>query len=324
MVNNVWFCFFLRRLRQRLLPLMLLLSAWLSVLVSGLAWPTLAQAEVRIFATVPEWGALAKAIGGDQVTVYTATRATQDPHRIDAKPSLMAAVRRADFVVSVGAGLESAWLPLLLRDSGNGDLQPGGVAHWQAAAHTNRLQVPTVIDRSQGDVHAEGNPHLHLHPHNVVLAGDSLSEQLAARDADNAAHYRANWKAFKSRWLQAMTRWQAQGAALRGVRVVSHHASFSYLANWLGLVEVGMLEPKPGIEPTRRHLQSLLAQQQAAPVQLVLYTPYQPATASQWFAENSRAKALLLPYTVGGSPQAVDLFSLFDDTLTRLNTALHP
>lgn len=277
-----------------------------------------AHAELRVFATVPEWAALAREIGGDKLKVYSATTAFQDPHRIEAKPSLLAQARQANLVIAAGADLEVGWLPLVLRDSGNAAIQPGRPGYFEAAAFVNRLDVPTVVDRAHGDVHAAGNPHTHLDPRNVQKVGEALATRLAEIDPPNAAAYQANLKAFSSKWQAAITRWEKEADPLKGVGVLVHHASFTYLTRWLGIKEVGMLEPKPGIEPSSGHLTGLLAQQQAAPARMVLRTAYNQDGPSQWIASKTGIPAVLLPYTVGGTPEAKDLFGLFDDSLQRL------
>lgn len=277
-----------------------------------------ARADLNVFATVPEWAALVKEIGGDKVKVYTATTAFQDPHRIEAKPSLLAQARWAQLVVAVGAELEAAWLPLVLRDSGNAGIQSGRPGYFDAANFVTRLEVPTVLDRAHGDVHAGGNPHIHLDPRNVLKIGQVLMTRMTELDTANAAAYQSGYKVFAEKWQVAMARWEKEGQSLKGVPVLVHHSSFSYLANWLGLKVVGTLEPKPGIEPTSGHLTALLNQQQASPARMVLRTPYNQDGPSQWLSGKTGVPAVVLPYTIGGTPEANDLFSLFDDTLGRL------
>lgn len=289
------------------------------LIVLGLALLALPlRAELSVFATVPEWGALVKEIGGDKVKLYTATTALQDPHRIEAKPSLLAQARRAQLVVAVGAELEAAWLPLVLRDSGNAGIQSGRPGYFEAASFVTRLDIPVVLDRAHGDVHAGGNPHIHLDPRNVLKVGQALATRMAELDVSNATAYQSGYKAFAEKWQVAMLRWEKEGAALKSVPVLVHHSSFSYLAQWLGLKVVGSLEPKPGIEPTSGHLTALLNQQQAGPARMVLRAAYNQDTPSHWISGKAGIPAVLLPYTVGGTPEATDLFSLFDDTLNRL------
>ncbi|MFZ2266057.1 MAG: zinc ABC transporter substrate-binding protein [Azonexus sp.] len=281
-----------------------------------------ARADLRVFATVPEWAALAREIGGDKVQVYAATNAFQDPHRIEAKPSLLAQARQANLVIAAGADLEIGWLPLVLRDSGNATIQPGRPGYFEAAGLVSRLEVPAVIDRAHGDVHAAGNPHVHLDPRNVLKVGEALAVRMAELDAGNAARYQTGFKSFAGKWQTAMTRWEKEAAPLRGVPVLVHHSSFVYLASWLGLKEVGTLEPKPGVEPSSGHLSGLLAHQQTNPARMVLRTAYNQDGPSLWISGKAGIPAVLLPYTVGGTPEAKDLFGLFDDTLQRLLKAV--
>lgn len=277
-----------------------------------------AQADLRVFATVPEWGALAREIGGDKVTVYIATHALQDPHRIEAKPSLLAQARRADLVVATGADLEVGWLPLVQRDSGNAGIQIGKPGYFEAAMQVNRLDVPTVLDRAHGDVHAAGNPHVHLDPRNVLKVGEALSKRMAELDSANAAAYQRGYKAFAERWQAAIARWEKEAVPLKGIGVLVHHHAFVYLTHWLGLKELGALEPKPGIEPSSGNLGGLLSRQQVTPAKMVLRAAYNPDGPSQWIAGKTGMPAVMLPYTVGGTAEAKDLTGLFDDTVQRL------
>jgi zinc/manganese transport system substrate-binding protein len=277
-----------------------------------------AWAALNVFATVPEWGALAREIGGDKVTVFTATTALQDPHRIEARPSLLAQARRAQLVVATGADLEVGWLPLVIRDSGNANVQPGRPGYFEAARFVSLLDVPAVLDRTQGDVHAAGNPHIQLDPRNLLRVGEALALRLGELDPPNALAYQAAYQAFAGKFQAAIARWEKEAAPLRGLPVLAHHDSFVYLAHWLGFTVVGKLEPKPGIEPTSGQLSGLLARQQSAPARMVLRTAYQSDGPSLWIAGKTGIPALMLPFTVGGSPAAGDLFGLFDDTVQRM------
>lgn len=292
----------------------------LSFLLFLMAVP--AWAAVNVFATVPEWAALAREIGGDRVKVYAATHALQDPHRIEARPSLLAQARAAQLVVATGADLEVGWLPVVLRDSGNAAIQPGQPGYFEAARFVTMLDVPATVDRAHGDVHPAGNPHLQLDPRNILKVAEALTVRLAEIDSANAAAYRANGKAFADRWLAAMARWEKQAAPLKGVPVLVHHRSFAYLFAWLGIKEVGTLEPKPGVEPSSGQLAGLLARQSGQPATMVLRAAYQDEGPSLWIAGRAKIPAVMLPFTVGGSPAAQDLFGLFDDTLSRLLKAL--
>jgi zinc/manganese transport system substrate-binding protein len=280
-----------------------------------------AQATLRVLACEPEWGALVQELGGSLVEVSVATGALQDPHQIQAKPSLIARTRNADLVVCTGAELEIGWLPILLQQSGNARLQPGQPGNFAAADVVRKLDVPARVDRSQGDVHAAGNPHIQTDPRNIALVATALAARLQQIDPSHAAEYAQRQVAFAQRWQQAMARWTAQAAPLRGVAVVSQHKAYPYLYDWLGLKEVAVLEPKPGVEPTASHLQGVLASLQATPARMVLYSAYQDPRPAEWLSKNAGIPAVKLPFTVGGTEQAKDLFGLFDDTVARLVAA---
>jgi zinc/manganese transport system substrate-binding protein len=280
-----------------------------------------AQAALNVFACEPEWGALAQELGGNLVDVTLATNAMQDPHQIQAKPSLIARARKADLVVCTGAELEIGWLPVLLQQSGNSRVQPGQPGNFAAADHVRKLDVPVQLDRSQGDVHAAGNPHIQTDPRNIALVAAALTARLQVVDPTHGADYAARGADFTQRWQKAVTRWTAQAAPLRGASVVSQHKAFVYLYDWLGLKEVAVLEPKPGVEPTASHLQAVLASLKAAPARMVLYAAYQDPRPSEWLSRNAGIAAVKIPFTVGGTDAAKDLFGLFDDTVSSLLTA---
>jgi zinc/manganese transport system substrate-binding protein len=280
-----------------------------------------AHAALNVFACEPEWGALAKELGGDLVNVSVATNAMQDPHQIQAKPSLIARARGADLVVCTGAELEVGWLPVLLQQSGNGKVQPGQPGNFAAADFVQKLEVPTRLDRAEGDVHAAGNPHIQTDPRNIGKVAAALGARLQQIDGAHASDYAKRQADFAQRWQQAVARWTAQAAPLKGAPVVSQHKGYVYLYDWLGLKEVAILEPKPGIEPTASHLQQVLATLKATPARMIIYSAYQDPRAAEWLSTNAGIPAVKVPFTVGGSDRAKDLFGLFDDTVARLLAA---
>jgi zinc/manganese transport system substrate-binding protein len=290
------------------------------LLLLGAALP--AQAALKVLATTPEWGALVSEIGGEKVDVYTATTAFQDPHRIEARPSLIARARSADLLVAVGAQLEIGWLPVLLRESGNSRIQPGTPGYFEATAQLRLLEIPVSVDRALGDIHPLGNPHAHLDPHNIARVAGSLRERLAAIDAANAGYYQARTTAFLARWNEAIRRWETRASPLRGQTVVVLHRDQVYLCHWLGLVELAAIEPKPGIPPSAGHLAELVAKLAPAPPRAILRSAYSSAKAADWLGTRLSVPVVVLPYTVGGTPGAKDLFSLYDDTLNRLTGAI--
>ena len=280
-----------------------------------------AHAALRVFACEPEWGALAQELGGSLVEVSVATSALQDPHQIQAKPSLIARARNADLVVCTGAELEIGWLPVLLQQSGNAKVQNGQPGNFAAADFVRKLDLPAQLDRAQGDVHAAGNPHIQTDPRNIALVAVALGARLQQVDAAHAAQYAKSQADFTQRWQQAITRWSAQAAPLKGAPVASQHKAFVYLYDWLGMKEVAVLEPKPGVEPTASHLQEVLATLKGAPARMVLYSAYQDARPSEWLSKNAGIPVVKIPFTVGGTEGAKDLFGLFDDTVARLLAA---
>jgi zinc/manganese transport system substrate-binding protein len=282
------------------------------------AWAGPACAALSVFATVPEWGALAEELGGDKVKIYTATNALQDPHHVEAKPSLIARARGADLVVATGAELEVGWLPLVLQQAGNPKVAPGKPGYFEAAAFVTLLDKPTRLDRAEGDIHAAGDPHIQTDPRNIARVAAALSARLAELDPENAAWYQSRYKAFSERWNAAIANWEKQAAPLKGSPIVVQHKAFTYLIAWIGLKEVATLEPKPGVEPTTTHLSEVLATLQRTPAKMVLRAAYQSDRASQWIAERTKIAAVTLPFTVGGDDGARDLYGLFDDTIGRL------
>jgi zinc/manganese transport system substrate-binding protein len=288
----------------------------IAMLLALLALP--AQAALRILACEPEWGALALELGGNLVDVSVATSALQDPHQIQAKPSLIARARNADLVVCTGAELEIGWLPVLLQQSGNARVQPGQPGYFMAADFVRKLEVPAQLDRAQGDVHAAGNPHIQTDPRNIAAVATALGQRLQQLDAAHAGQYAAAQADFSQRWQQAIARWTAQAAPLRGTSVVSQHKAFAYLYDWLGLKEVAVLEPKPGIEPSVSHLQSVLATLKGSAPRCTLYAAYQDPRPAEWLSANAGVPAVRIAFTVGGNQAAKDLFGLFDDTIERL------
>jgi zinc/manganese transport system substrate-binding protein len=289
-------------------------AAMLLLMPAAAAW-----AALNVFATVPEWGALAEELGGDKVKVYTATNALQDPHHVEAKPSLIARARNADLVVATGAELEIGWLPLVTQQAGNPKIQPGKPGYFEAAPLVPMLEKPTRLDRADGDVHPGGNPHIQTDPRNILRVAGPLAARLAELDPANAAYYQARGKAFAGRFGAAIANWEKQAASLKGVPIVVQHKAFTYLIAWLGMNEIAALEPKPGVEPTTSWLSEVLALLQRQPAKMVIRASYQSDRASQWIAERAQINAVALPFTVGGDDDAKDLYGLFDDTIARLS-----
>ena len=283
---------------------------------------SLAHADLKIFATVPEWGALAQTLGGDHVKVYTATTGLQDPHRIQARPSLIANARSSNLVVATGAGLEDGWLPVVQRESNNPTILTGKPGYFEATAYVRMLDVPAVVDRTMGDVHAAGNPHIQTDPRNVLLVGRALSARLELLDPENAAYYRSRREQFQKDWQANLVRWQKEGAPLRGVKVWAQHDGYPYMNAWLGLNQVGVLEPRPGVEPSSRQLADIVQRQQTLQARMVIASAYMNDAPARWLSEKAGIPEVVLPFTVGGNERVKSLTELYDDTLNRLLVAL--
>ena len=298
----------------------IVVAFWLSAI--SLCASLSAHAGLNLFVTVPEWAALAQEIGGDRLKVFVATNALQDPHHVEAKPSLITRARNADLVIATGAELEVGWLPLVLRESGNSRVMPGQPGYFEAAQQVRMLEIPQRLDRADGDVHAGGNPHIQTGARNFLPVGSALAQRFAELDPANAAAYQAGYKAFADKWQVALMRWEKQAAPLRGMPVAVQHKAFVYLTDWLGLKEIATLEPKPGVDPSAAYLSKLAGQFATQPPKMVLRAVYNAPRAADWISEKSGVPVVILPFTVGGSERAKDLFGLFDDSIERLLKAL--
>ena len=288
------------------------------LLAATLSWTV---EPVPVCATVPDLGDLVRAVGGDEVAVTVFARGGDDPHFVEPRPSFAKALARAELVVSVGLELEIGWLPILLTQSGNAKVQGGRPGNFEAAQYVSRLEIPKVLDRALGDIHPGGNPHIQTDPRNIAKVAEALIARLAQIDAPGAESYRSRGKAFLERWQAAIVRWEQQAAPLRGLPVVVHHKAWTYLEAWLGLREVATLEPQPGVPPSPSHLAELVEGMRREPAKFIVYSAYNDPKAAGFLSQRTGVPAVLLPFTVGGTESARDLFSLFDDTLSRLLSA---
>jgi len=272
---------------------------------------------LQVFACEPEWGSLLHELGGDAVQVDVGTSALQDVHVIEAKPSLIAKVRRADLVVCSGADLEVGWLPQLIRQAGNPKVA-SGAGYFLASDQITTLEKPSKLDRSEGDIHPQGNPHFQLDPYRVLAIAKALDARLVQLDAAHAAAYQQHLADFSTRWQTAIKNWETKAAPLKGRKVVVHHLSWIYLLQWLGMEQIGALEPKPGVPPTSAHLASLIELTKSSHTLAIIRAAYQDTKPGDWLAEQTGVPAVTLPFTVGGDDQAKDLFGLFDSTIDKL------
>ena len=288
------------------------------IVAAALAFLPKAALALNVFACEPEWGALATELGGDKVDVYSATTGLQDPHQIQARPALIARLRRADLAVCTGSELEIGWMPVLLRQSSNGRVQPGNPGWFEASSLVEMKEKPARLDRAEGDIHPGGNPHIQTDPRNVAAVAAALTRRLTEIDSANAAVYRQRGDAFQAKMRDAIARWQTEAAPLKGVGVVEYHKAWIYLFDWLGMRSTATIEPKPGVPPSSGYLAQLLSEIPARGPKIIVYAAYEDPRASQFVGEKSGLPAVALPFTVGGNDAAKDLFGLYDDTLHRL------
>lgn len=294
----------------------------LGALVAGLLWVMPAQAAaLNIFACEAEWAALARVLAPD-ARIVSATHARQDPHHIEARPALISSLRRADLAICTGASLEAGWLPMLQQRSGNAAVQNGREGMFDASRSVQLIDVHEHVDRSMGDVHAEGNPHFHLDPRRLAQVGAALAERLARIDPANAQAYRSRHAAWSAQWAQHITAWEQKAQPLAGRAVVAQHSTYAYLWEWLRLRQVADLEPKPGLPPTLAHLQRVLAQVRNEPPIAVVQTLYQDPQAGQWLVSRVPVPLLTLPSTVTPDGAAQELRGLFDTLIDSLIGAL--
>ena len=292
------------------------------ILTTSFAAP--ARADLSVFACEPEWGALSKEIGGDKASVYTATTGVQDPHQVQARPSLIAKARAADITVCTGAELEIGWLPMVAQQAANSKVLAGSSGNFEAANFVRLQEIPTRLDRADGDVHAAGNPHIQTDARNILAVAKPLADRFSELDPANAAYYAQRYADFAQRWSATITKWEAEAAPLKGMPVAVQHAGWIYMFNWLGLRQIAILEPKPGVPASSGYLAEVLATLQRQPVKMVIRAAYQDGRPSEFIAERAQVPAVMLPFTVGGTDEAKDLFSLYDDTIKRLLAAAKP
>lgn len=282
-----------------------------------LSYSSIASAELNIFACEPEYAALAKELAPN-ADIYSATTAMQDPHQVQARPSLIAKMRQADIAVCAGADLEIGWLPMLQMKSSNAKVRSTDQGLFFAAEQVETIDQLKSVDRSMGDVHAKGNPHLHFSPERMLQVAEGLTAKLIATDPESKASYESALKDFSLRWSAAIPVWQEKAAPLKGKKVIAYHSSFKYLFDWVGIEQVADLEPKPGLPPSSSHLASLLTRTEVGDVMAIIVASYQDERGANWLGGRSDLPVQVLPMSVGGNEQSQDLFSLYDSVLDLL------
>ena len=284
----------------------------------------LAAERIRVVTTTQELAAIASEIGGDRVVVESLSRGYQDPHFVDAKPSFFVKLRKADLFIEVGRDLEIGWVPGLLQGARNPKILPGGTGFVDASAGVSLLEVPTNVSRSEGDVHPLGNPHYWLDPENGLVVAANIRNALSRVAPEDRALFDARFADFEARLAKRLDGWKKAAAAmgLSGTKVVSYHRSWPYFAHAFGFDVIDYVEPKPGVPPSPKHTQGLIASMKSQHVKLLIVEPYFDAKLPQQIARESGAALVILPPSVGATPQAADYFTLFDTQMALLGGAL--
>lgn len=281
-----------------------------------------AQPRLDVVATLPDYGAIAQAIGGDKVKVTSLARGTEDAHFVDAKPSFVRVLNKADLLIEGGAELELGWLPPLVAGARNKAILPGAPGDLKLSQHVQLLDVPTQpVDRSMGDVHPNGNPHFNLDPLNGKPMAEAIADKLAALAPANAQFFRANQKKFVQELERKFAEWKKLMEPLKGTKVVTYHKSYDYFLERFGLILAGTIEPKPGIEPSPTHINALIPRAKSEGVKFVIIEPNRPRRTPEYVAEAIGAKVVVLPALVDGHEQAKDYLQLFDYNVRQITGA---
>ena len=300
-------------------------SAVLSVVVAvcAIAAPATAQNKINVITTTEDLASIAREIGGDRVVVESIARGYQDPHFVEAKPSFILKLQKADLLVVVGRELEIGWLPPLIQQSRNAKVQVGANGYLDASARARILDIPQgQITRAMGDVHPQGNPHYWLDPENGKAIAQEIAEKLSMLRSGDRSFFEQRLASFTSRINEAEQRWATALAPFKGVKVVTYHRSFPNFAERFGLQVVGYIEPRPGIPPSPQHTLDLINEMKRQNVQLVLVEPYFDLKTPNSIARATGAEVLVMPPSVGGVKAITDYFQLFDYDVNLLVTAL--
>ena len=282
-----------------------------------------ASAQLKVVTSTTDLADIASEVGGNKVTVRHVGEGYQDPHFIEAKPSFVLQLRNADVWAYVGLDLEAGWMPLLLDGARNPKIRAGGSGHVDVSRAIPLLDVPRAgVDRSQGDVHARGNPHYWLDPENGRRIARLFRTKFTQLDPKNAAAYDANTKAFEARLVAAERGWQAQLATIRGKPVVAWHTSWRYLADYTKMNIVGFMEPKPGVPPSPSHLAGLIQTMKRTGAKVIIMEPFYSRKTADFVAARTGAKVLLLPPSVGGEKGLTDYVQLLRSNISRLASAV--
>jgi len=295
-----------------------LLSAATLALIAIAATGASASAQIRVVATTPDLASVAKEIGGDKVSVVALAKPTEDPHYVDAKPSHIVTLNRADALIEGGAELELGWLPPLLENSRNSKISAGAPGRIVASDGVKMLEIPTSFDRSKGDVHSLGNPHFMIDPVTVKIIARNIAGHFAQIDPKNAATYNGNLTRFNTRLDAKYAAWQKELAPYRGARIVTYHKDFVYLGDRFGLTIVDELEPKPGIAPSPAHLAQVIGKMKSTNAKVILVQPFQNRKTAETVARQTGATVLDVPQQPGAAPKTTTYFDMMDNLVHTL------
>lgn len=278
--------------------------------------------KLRVVATTPDLAALAREIGGDAVEVVALAKATEDAHFVDAKPSYLVALNRADVLIEGGAELELGWLPPLLDNARNTKIASGAPGRIVASHGIRLLEVPTTFDRSRGDVHALGNPHFLLDPVNVKTVVANMADHFAQVDPSSAAMFRTNLDRFNRTLDSKLAEWTRQLAPYRGAPIVTYHRDFVYLAQRFNLDILQTLESKPGIAPSPAHLATVISAMKARRAGVIIVQPYQNRRTAETVARQTNAIVLDISQQPGAIANTDTYFAMMDNLVRTLAAAL--
>jgi len=281
-----------------------------------------AHAQLRIVATTPDLASVAKEIGGDRVNVVALAKPTEDPHYVDAKPSHIVTLNRADALIEGGAELEMGWLPPLLENARNSKISAGAPGRIVASEGIKMLEIPTSFDRSRGDIHSLGNPHFMIDPIDVKIVARNIASHLAQIDPKSAATYNSNLAKFDAKIDAKYAEWQRALAPYRGANIVTYHKDFVYLADRFGLHVVDELEPKPGIAPSPAHLAEVIGKMKSSNAKVILVQPFQNRRTAETVARQSGAVVLDAPQQPGALSTTSTYFDMIDHLVNGLAGAL--
>jgi len=292
-------------------------------LLAGLSSVPPAGATINVVASTEDLSDLTRQVGGDRVKVETVARGYQDPHFVEAKPSFILKLARADLLVAVGRDLEIGWLPPLVQQSRNAKIQVGADGYLDASLTAKILDIPTgQITRAMGDVHPLGNPHYWLDPGNGRRIAKAIADKLARTSPADAAYFSSRYADFDRRLAEAEKRWDAMMAPYKGLKIVTYHRSWPNFAERFGLDVIGYVEPRPGIPPSPGHTLDLIAEMKRQNVKILLVEPYFDLKTPRSIGRETGARVLVMPPSVGGEKEITDYITLFDHDLDLLMGAI--